>query len=66
MTKLERIEREIEALGPEELEKFRRWFEVFDAAQWDAQIEADALGGRLDKLGRAALAAHRAGRTTPL
>jgi hypothetical protein len=66
MTKLEKIERDIEALGPEELRKFREWFEEFDAAQWDAQIEADAASGRLDKLGHAALAAHRARRTTPL
>jgi hypothetical protein len=66
MTTLEKIEREIEALGPEELKKFRAWFAEFDAAQWDAQIAADAISGRLDDLGNAALAAHRAKRTTPL
>jgi hypothetical protein len=66
MSRLEKIEREIEALGPEELRRFREWFEEFDAARWDAQIESDALSGRLDKLGEAALAAHRARRTTPL
>ena len=66
MTKLEIIEREIEALPPEDLARFRRWFAEYDAARWDAQIEADALSGRLDALGEKALANHRAGRTRPL
>jgi len=66
MTKLEQIERDIEALAPNELARFRRWFAEYDAANWDAQIEADAQSGKLDALGGKALADHRAGRTRPL
>lgn len=66
MTKLERISRDIEALGPDELAKFREWFAEFDAANWDALIEADAASGRLDALAEQALSDHRAGRTRPL
>lgn len=66
MTKLEKIEREIEALGPDELARFRRWFAEYDAAKWDAQIEADARAGRLDAMAEKALADHRAGRTRSL
>ncbi len=66
MPRLEKIERDIEALAPDELAHFRRWFAEYDAAKWDAQIEADAHSGRLDALGERALAAHRAGRTRPL
>ena len=66
MTKLEKIEREIETLAPDELARFRRWFAEYDAANWDAQIEADARSGRLDALADKALADHRAGRTRPL
>ena len=66
MTKLERISRDIETLGPDELAKFREWFAEFDAANWDAQIGADAGSGRLDALAEQALADHRAGRTRPL
>ena len=66
MTKLERIERDIEALGPEEMARFRSWFAEFDAANWDAEIEADARSGRLDTLGERALGAHRAGQTRAL
>lgn len=66
MTRLEKIERDIETLGAEELARFRAWFAAYDAANWDAQIEADAQSGKLDALGEKALADHRAGRTRPL
>jgi hypothetical protein len=66
MTKLEKIERDIEALGPDELSKFREWFAEFDSDNWDRQIEAYAESGKFDKLAASALAAHRAGRTKEL
>ncbi len=62
MTKLEKIEREIEALDPEELSRLRAWFAAFDAANWDARIDRDAASGKLDALAERALAAHRDGR----
>ena len=45
---------------------FRVWFESFDAAEWDRQIEGDAAAGKLDRLAEEALAEYRAGRTRPL
>jgi hypothetical protein len=66
MTKLEKIERDIATLEPDELARFRSWFAAFDAANWDAQIAADAAAGKLDALAEKALAAHRAGRTRSL
>ena len=66
MTKVEQLEREIEALTPEERSSFREWFSAFDAAEWDAQFDRDATSGALDKLADAALAEHRAGRSRPL
>lgn len=66
MTKTERLEREIEALSAEERANFRAWYEVFDAAEWDRALEADAEAGRLDRFAEAALAAHRAGRSRGL
>lgn len=66
MSKLEKIEREIASLAPDELARFRAWFAQYDAANWDARFEIDAASGRLDALADAALAAHRAGRTQPL
>jgi hypothetical protein len=66
MTRLQKIEREIEALGPQDLARFRAWFAEYDAANWDAKIAADAAAGKLDTLADTALSAHRSGRTRPL
>ena len=66
MTKIEKLEREVSDLTPQELAQFREWFAAFDAAVWDEQLEADAKGGKLDSLADAALAEHRAGRSRKL
>jgi hypothetical protein len=66
MTKLEQIEQDITSLTPEELSAFRAWFDVFDAAAWDARIEKDSSARKLDRLREQALGAHREGKTTEL
>ena len=57
MTKVEDIEKAVEQLTPEDLARFRAWFEEFDA-----RIEHDAKSGKLDKLMAEARANHAAGR----
>ena len=64
MGKVERIERDIQGLTPEELAELRQWFAEFDAAAWDRQIEADTRRGKLDKLADEALKAHASGKST--
>ena len=66
MTRIEKLEREIWKLSPEELADLRDWFRTYDAEAWDRQIEDDVRGGRLDRLAEEALAAHKAGRTKEL
>jgi hypothetical protein len=66
MGKIENIERQIEALSPEELAQFRAWFLEFDWAAWDRQLEADIQAGKLDRLAQEACRDHAAGKTTPL
>jgi hypothetical protein len=66
MTRMEKLEREIQKLSPEELADLRDWFRKYDAEAWDRQIEEDVRGGRLDGLAEQALAAHKAGRTKEL
>ncbi len=44
------IEQAIAELSPDELARFREWFEEFDAQVWDEQFERDAKSGKLDKL----------------
>ena len=51
------LEKAIAKLPPDELAKFRDWFEAFDAARFDAKIERDTKSGKLD-----ALADHAQGR----
>ena len=66
MGKIGNIERQIEALSPEELAQFRAWFLEFDWAAWDRQLEADIQAGKLDRLAQEARRDHAAGKTTPL
>jgi hypothetical protein len=66
MTKVETLEREVQALPPEDLAQFRQWFAVFDAELWDRQFEEDARSGKLDALAARALAAHRRGESREL
>jgi hypothetical protein len=66
MTRVQKLEQEIEELSPDELAAFRKWFDEYDAAEWDKQIEADALSGQLNKLAENALADHIAGKTSEI
>ncbi|MGQ5488339.1 hypothetical protein [Thauera sp. AutoDN2] len=66
MSRVEEIEKSVQALSPQELASFREWFARFDEAAWDERFERDALAGKLDTLAGAALNAHRAGRSREL
>lgn len=66
MTKLEQIEKSVEALSKDELKQFAAWFAELQAERWDRQIEADASSGKLDRFAEEALAELKAGRTRPL
>lgn len=66
MTKVEKIENEVKQLNQDELAVFRDWFRKYDSDEWDRQIEEDVRSGKLDRLAKEALAAHKAGRTKEL
>jgi hypothetical protein len=66
MTTVEDIEKAVAKLTPEQLAKFRAWFDEFQARLFDEQIERDAKAGKLDKLADEALRAHREGRSREL
>lgn len=59
MTKLEKLEQDVERLSPEDLAAFRKWFHAYEAALWDRQLEEDARSGKLEPLRQQALAEHR-------
>ena len=62
MGKIEKLELEVKSLSPAELAAFRAWYEEFDAENWDKQIEADALAGKLDKRVAQAIADYKGGK----
>jgi len=64
MTTVEDIEKAVSKLTPEQLAKFRAWFDEYDARVFDEKIERDAKAGKLDKLAASARANHKAGRRT--
>lgn len=66
MTRIQKLEQEIKKLSSSELAAFRKWFQEYDAAEWDRQIQDDALAGKFDKLADKALADHKAGRTSEI
>ena len=66
MTTAEEIEKAVEQLAPQELARFRAWFEVFEANRFDAVIERDAVAGRLDAFAEEAIASYRAGQSRDL
>jgi len=66
MTRIRKLEQEIKELSASELAAFRKWFQEYDATEWDRQIQDDALGGKFDKLAEKALADHKAGRTSEI
>ena len=66
MIKLEEIEQAVSRLSPDEMAKFRNWFEERDARFWDEQLEHDAKSGKLDDMANQALADHNDGRTKKL
>jgi len=62
---VEELEVVVSHLSPDDLARFADWFEEYLANQWDRQIEADILAGRLEKAGKRADDDLEAGRCTP-
>jgi major membrane immunogen (membrane-anchored lipoprotein) len=63
---IQEIEQAIAGLPPQELARFRQWFEQFDAQGWDQQFETDVQSGKLDKIAEKALSEYRAGKAKEL
>lgn len=57
MSKVEELEKAIDALPEEEYIRLRQWFSEKDWLKWDQQIEADSKSGKLNFLLQEALEA---------
>ena len=62
MNALERLEKLVLQLSPDDLAKFRAWFVELDHQLWDEQIEADSAAGRFDPIVAEAKAEFNAGK----
>jgi hypothetical protein len=63
---IEDLEKAVSKLPPDQLAKFRDWFDAFDAVSFDRKIERDAKAGKLDRLAEQALADFDKGRAREL
>ena len=66
MTKVKKLEQEVEKLNRSELAAFRKWFQAYGSERWDREIVADVRAGKLEKLAKVALVAHKAGKSKGL
>jgi hypothetical protein len=66
MSTVEDIEKAVVELPPDQLARFRAWFEAFDAARFDEKIERDAKAGNFDQLAEQAIANYGACRAREL
>jgi hypothetical protein len=63
---IEDLEKAVAKLPPEDLARFRAWFEQFDAARFDEKIARDVASGKLDRPADQALDDFRKGRAREL
>ena len=61
MTKVEKLEIEVQNLNRTDLATFREWFRQYDDKEWDQQIEVDVREGRMGELAKEALAEYAIG-----
>ncbi len=61
MSTIEEIEIAVSKLPKEDLVKFQKWFDEFQAKVWDKQFEKDVKKGKLAKLAEEAEEEFRAG-----
>ena len=59
MPAVQELQVDVAQLSPDELARFRAWFEEFDAKVWDKQFEEDVKLGKLDHLANQAIADFR-------
>ena len=66
MTTVQEIEKAVAHLPKSDLDKFRAWFDAFDAGVWDKRFEEDVQSGELDRLADQALDDLNSDRCTEL
>ncbi len=52
---VEEISTNVMHLSTNDLDRFRAWYETFEASNWDKKIEKDIISGKFDTLANEAL-----------
>ncbi len=63
---VEEITKAIISLSKEDLARLRRWYDEFEARQWDQKFEADAKSGKLDRLAEKAINDFKSGQCSQI
>ncbi len=50
MSAIEQIEQAIEKLSPEDFFRLSQWIHEREQSQWDLELDADSVSGKLDSL----------------
>ncbi len=66
MTTVKEIEMAIAELPADKFAVLKTWFEEFDAALWDKQLEVDVKAGKLDVMAGKALTRYKKGKCKEL
>ncbi len=66
MVTIKELEKAVTELPTDKLAEFRAWFESFDAARWDKQVDEDVKTGKLDRVAEKALKEYSKGKAKPL
>jgi hypothetical protein len=66
MSNLGEIRAAVQLLPPAKRAEFRAWYLLFDASDWDKQIEDDLTAGKLEWIANEATSDSQAGRCSEL
>jgi len=66
MKTIEEIKSAVKHLPQPEFTRFRKWFDEYEAKQWDKQLENDINSGKLNKIARNVLNDFHSGNCSEL
>jgi len=66
MTRIEKLEQDIQKLSRQELAALLEWIRNYDAVEWDRQMEEDVDSGKIEMLAKEALADYKTGKAKNL
>jgi hypothetical protein len=63
---VEKIKKAIISLPKEDLARLRKWYDEFEAREWDQKFETDVKSGKLDRLAEKAINDFKTGQCSQI